>query len=210
MVLKSDTKNFSYFAGFVQLAHFSLEAAEILNDTLQEFTVAKLKQQLAKIHEVEHTADVGRHELLNRLAKEFLPPIEREDIIRLAEEIDDVTDAIENVLINISIFNVQTIPTKINEFTEVIKDCCNSMIAALKEFENYKKSQTLHDEIVEVNRLEEVGDVLYRQSIQKLLQFNKDPFALVVWKEILVSLENCCNACEIVANDIENITLINS
>lgn len=84
------------------------------------------------------------------------------------------------------------------------------MTAAVKEFENFRKTKALQAKIVEVNRLEEVGDRLYRQCMQKLIQNNKDPFALVIWKEILAGLEACCNACETVADDLTAIALINS
>ena len=87
-----------------------------------------LKQQATEIQQIEQAADEYRHELLNRLAREFLPPLERADIIRLADEIDDVTDAIENVIINLHIFNVQKIPGEIAAFGQVVKDCCQAKI----------------------------------------------------------------------------------
>ncbi|MGI6659090.1 MAG: DUF47 domain-containing protein [Dethiobacteraceae bacterium] len=210
MILKSETKKFCYFQAFIQLSQFSLQAAELLHAVLQEFVPAVLKQQATEIQQIEQAADEYRHELLNRLAREFLPPLERADIIRLADEIDDVTDAIENVIINLHIFNVQKIPGEIAAFGQVVKDCCQAVTAAVKEFENFRKTKALQAKIVEVNRLEEVGDRLYRQCMQKLIQNNKDPFALVIWKEILAGLEACCNACETVADDLTAIALINS
>ena len=210
MILKSETKKFCYFQAFIQLSQFSLQAAELLHAVLQEFVPAVLKQQATEIQQIEQAADEYRHELLNRLAREFLPPLERADIIRLADEIDDVTDAIENVIINLHIFNVQKIPGEIAAFGQVVKDCCQAVTAAVIEYENYRKTKALQGKNVEVNRLEEVGDRLYRQCMQKLLQNNKDPFALVIWKEILAGLEACCNACETVADDLTAIALINS
>lgn len=208
--MKADKKNYSYFDAFFQLAQYSLQAAEVLSNTLQQFNQDELKQRLTEMQEIEDTADTARHDLLKRLEREFLPPIEREDIYRLAEEIDDVTDAIEDVLININIFNVQSIPVEIVKFAEVLQDCCKALSAALSEFENFRKSKTLHVKVVEVNRLEEAANTLYRQGIRNLVLYNKDPVALIVWKEIYSSLEKCCNACEIVANDLEKIALINS
>ncbi len=162
------------------------------------------------MHNIEHTADIAKHDLLARLVKEFLPPIEREDIISLSQKIDDVTDAIEDVLLCIDMFNVQTIRPEILKFTDTIVDCCKSMDTALVEFQSFKKSKKLHAEIVEINRLEEEGDALYVNGVRNLYKTVKDPVELMVWTEVYRRLEKCCDACEDVANDIESIVMKNS
>lgn len=209
MKLKNN-KSFNYFEAFVRLSEYSLKAADILTKVLNEFDKDKLDDMLKEIHDIEHSADIAKHEIINKLAKEFLPPIEREDIISLSEKIDDVIDSVEDVLININIFNVQSIPSEVLEFADVIMNCCKSMISAVTEFENFKRSKTLHSEIVEINRLEEVGDTLYVNGVRKLYRNTANPVELLTWKDIYDSLEKCCDACEIVANDIENIVMKNS
>lgn len=205
-----NSKDYSYFKAFVELSKYSLNSAEVLNKTLREFDVKKIDNKIEEMHNFEHTADIAKHDLLNRLIKEFLPPIEREDIISISQKIDDVTDAIEDVLICINIFNVQTIRPEILQFTQLIVDCCKSMDVALTEFENFKKSKRLHSEIIEINRLEEEGDALYVSGVRNLYRTSKDPIELMVWTEIFNRLEKCCDACEDVANDIENIVMKNS
>lgn len=205
-----NNKDFNYFKAFVDSSSFSLKAAELLNATLHEFHKNKIEEKTKEMHFIEHSADLERHEIMNRLVKEFLPPIEREDIISLADNIDDVIDAIEDVLIGIDIFNVEAIRPEIVKFTELIMDCCKSMNSALIEFENFKKSKILHLAIVEVNRLEEAGDQLYINGVRKLYRSTKEPVELAVWTEIYRRLEKCCDACEEVANDIENIVMKNS
>lgn len=207
--MKKD-KDFNYFEAFANLSSYSLKAAEILSTTLNNFDRSKIKEATKEMHFVEHSADLAKHELMNRLIKEFLPPIEREDIISLSEKIDDVTDAIEDVLIGIEIFNVQSIRTEILKFTELIVDCCKSMNSALLEFGNFKKSKALHPGVIEINRLEEVGDSLYINGVRDLYQNTKDPIELMVWTEIYRRLEKCCDSCEEVANDIENVVMKNS
>lgn len=203
-------REFNYFEAFANLSEFSLKSAEILNKTLHEFDAKKLEEKIREMHNIEHSADIAKHDLLNRLVKEFLPPIEREDIISLSQKIDDVTDAIEDVLIGINMYNVQTIRTEILEFTQMIVDCCKSMQVALDEFQNFKKSKRLHSEIIEINRLEEEGDALYINGVRNLYKTTKDPIELMVWTEVYRRLEKCCDACEDVANDIESIVMKNS
>ncbi len=203
-------KGYSYFKTFTQLAEYSLKATEILIHTLHNFTTVNFDEKLKIMHEVEHSADIAKHDLFNRLAKEFLPPLDREDIVHLSEMIDDVTDAIEDVLINISMYNLKAIPQEFIEFSEVIEKCCKALINSLVEFENYKKSKQLHSIIIEVNRLEEFADSLFMNGVRKLFRTTADPIKLLVWKEIYESLEKCCDTCENVANFLENIVMKNS
>ncbi len=205
-----NNKDYNYFEAFVNLSKFSLSSAEILNKTLRGFDANKIEEKIIEMHNIEHSADIAKHDLLNRLVKEFLPPIEREDITSLSQKIDDVTDAVEDVLMCIDIFNVQTIRPEILKFTEMIVDCCKSMDVALVEFENFKRSKRLHSEIIEINRLEEEGDALYVNGVRNLYKTSKDPVELMVWTEVFRRLEKCCDACEDVANDIENIVMKNS
>ncbi|WP_291570756.1 DUF47 domain-containing protein [Clostridium sp. UBA4548] len=205
-----DSRDFNYFKAFVELSNFSLKAAEILNDTLHNYDVKTAEQKVKEMHNIEHTADLEKHKITNRLVKEFLPPIEREDIISITDNIDDVIDSIEDVLIGVEMYNVQVIRPEIIKFTELIMNCCKSMNSALVEFENFKRSKTLHDAIVEVNRLEEEGDMLYINGVRNLYRNSKDPIELMIWTEIYRLLEKCCDSCEEVANNIENIVMKNS
>jgi predicted phosphate transport protein (TIGR00153 family) len=205
-----NSKDYNYFNAFVELSKFSLKAAEFLNTTLNEFKVETIEQKVIEMHLIEHSADDERHEIMNRLVKEFLPPIEREDIISLADNIDNVVDSIEDVLIVIEMYDVQAIRPEIFKFTELIINCCKSLNSALVEFHNFKKSKILHDAIIDVNRLEEEGDKLYINSMRSLFKNTKDPIELMVYKEIYHLLEKCCDNCEDVANDIENIVMKNS
>lgn len=209
MKLKKN-KNFNYFEAFINLAEYSLSAANLLVNTLREFNRNELENKLEEMHKIEHAADLAKHELINRLAKEFLPPIEREDIVSLSEKIDDVTDFVEDILLNIDIFNVQYIPPEIMEFAEIILSSCQNIIEMLKDFENFRKSKDLHSKIVEINNLEETGDKLYIRALRRLYSDARDPVKLIIWKDILDSMEKCCDACEGVANDVENIVMKNS
>ncbi|MFV0343691.1 MAG: DUF47 domain-containing protein [Anaerocolumna sp.] len=203
-------RDYNYFEAFIGLSKFSMQSAQILNKTLKDFDAKKIETKIQEMHNIEHTADIAKHDLLARLVKEFLPPIEREDIMTLSQKIDDVTDAIEDVLLCIDMFNIQKIRPEILKFTETIVDCCKSMDTALVEFQNFKKSKKLHSAIVEINRLEEVGDALYINGVKNLYRTISEPVELMVWTEVYRRLEKCCDACEDVADDIESIVMKNS
>ncbi|SCP95670.1 DUF47 domain-containing protein [Anaerobium acetethylicum] len=203
-------REYNYFEAFVNLSKFSMDSAELLCKTLCDFNTEALPAKIEEMHVIEHSADIAKHDMLNRLLKEFLPPIEREDIISLSQKIDDVTDSVEDVLIGIDIFNVKTIRPEILKFTDIIANCCKSMDVALCEFQNFKRSKTLQSKIIEINRLEEEADALYVNEVRSLYKNSNDPVELMVWTEILRRLEKCADACEDVANDIESIVMKNS
>lgn len=210
MKTMAKTKNYNYFDKFVELVDYSCKCAEILNSTLANFDVNKINEKLEELHSIEHAGDLAKHEMTTQLATEFIAPIEREDIVKLSQEIDDITDAVEDVLIKIHMFNVTTIKPEVSEFTALITQCCNGLKIALQEFSNFKKSTTLREKIIEVNHLEEAGDRLYYSTVHNLYVNSKDPVELLVWTEIFDYLEKCCDSCEEAADVIESIVMKNS
>jgi predicted phosphate transport protein (TIGR00153 family) len=203
-------KHYNYFNKFVELVDYSCKCAEILYDTIINFDPNTLSQKVDEIHRIEHSGDLAKHEITARLATEFIAPIEREDIVTLSQQIDDITDAIEDVLIKIHIFNVSSLKPEVLEFSQLIIKLCKTLKVALKEFANFRKSTILQEKIVEVNNLEEVGDKLYYNAVHNLYLNSKDPVELLVWTEIFNHLEKCCDACEMTADTVESIVMKNS
>lgn len=209
MFKRNKNDNYNYFEAFINLSEYSLKAVDVLSNTISEFDIDKLDDRIKEMHDIEQSADLIRHELINKLTREFLPPIEREDIVNLSEKIDDVIDFIEDVLLNISIFNIQSIPEELLKFTDIIVKCCQSMELALREFENFRKSKELHSIIIEINHLEEMADEFYIKELKKLYRNTSDPIKLMIRKDLFDSMKKCCDACESVANTIENIVMKN-
>ena len=203
-------KDLDYFDMFVQAVKFSCKAAAMLRETLENYDPETLSERMKDLHAVEHAADIAKHNMMWELSKAFITPLEREDIMDLIQCIDDVTDAIEDVLMKLYMFNVLSIRDEAKEFTNVIVACCDAMKEAMKEFHNFRKSSSIHDSVVEINRLEEDGDKLYMKAVRKLYLSSKDPIELMVWREIFDRLEKCCDACEDVANVVESVVMKNT
>ncbi|HHV50812.1 MAG TPA: DUF47 domain-containing protein [Clostridiales bacterium] len=207
MARKND---YDYFKMFVRAAEYSAQAANILHNTLQSYDAESLKEKMKEMHTVEHAADIAKHDMNRALARAFITPIEREDIMMLTQELDDVTDAIEDVLLRLYMFNVLSIREDALEFSKMILKCCEEMEGMMKEFRNFRKSDSISDKIVEINRLEEEADSLYYKAVRKLYLHSKDPVELMVWREIFDRMEKCCDTCEHVANLIEGIIMKNT
>ena len=203
-------KNSPYFNDFITLANYSCQAAEYLLVSLKDFQPSTLAERRKAMHDIEHTADGIRHELNSRLVKEFVAPIDREDITNLADQLDDVTDKIEDVLIRIYMYNVKSIRPRALEFAEVIVKCCTAVHSAMIEFANFQKSSTLRELIIKVNTLEEDGDALYIAAMHEMYAQGGDPIEIAAWSELFDRLEDCCDACEHVADLVELIAMKNS
>jgi predicted phosphate transport protein (TIGR00153 family) len=200
----------NYYNMFVNLVEYSCKAAHYLHDSLEQYDPNAVADKIKEIHAIEHAADNEKHDLMQKLVHEFITPIEREDIIELAQEIDEVTDTIEDVLMRFYMFCIVTPRKEALAFSSVIVQCCYGLKQALEELHNFHKSTTIHDYIVEVNKLEEDGDKLYMDAVHTLYATSKDSIEIMTWVEMFDRFEKCCDACEHVANEIESIIMKNS
>ena len=96
-----------YFEAFAKGISYANDAAALLQDIFENFDAEGSKALLDQMHTIEHTADGVKHKMMERLVKEFLPPIEREDIVELAHTIDEVCDLIEDVVLRIYMYNIK-------------------------------------------------------------------------------------------------------
>ena len=168
-----------------------------MKEILTNFKPEEISKRMEEVHEIEREADTHRHEITDKLAKAFITPIEREDIIALSHHIDDVTDKIEEVLIRVYINNVQ----------EMREEVFQNL---LKEFKNFKHSKALKQSIIRLNTLEEKEDDLFISSMRKLHVEEKDVRNVIAWREIYTYLEKCADACEHVADIVGSVAMKNT
>jgi hypothetical protein len=207
-MFRKDT--FDYYEKFVELVDYNCKAADLLYEILVNFDIKKAQACLKSMHDIEHNADDAKHTMSNKLVKEFITPIDREDIINLSQEIDDVTDTIEDVLIQMYMYDVKSIKKEALEFAKIIKRCCEALKLTFMEFHNFTKSKTIKSLIVEVNDLEEEGDRLFVECIRDLFTTSTNAVEIMTWKSLYENLEKCCDACEHVANIVETTIMKNS
>ena len=210
MVEMARKKDMDYFDGFVSLVNYSCEAAAYLEKILENYDPECLNEKMKEVHAIEHQADIEKHLMMQKLAKEFITPIEREDIMAMAHEIDNVTDAIEDVVMQLYMYNIRSIREEGREMGRVIGRCCQALRSALREFHSFRKSESIHKLIIEVNRLEEEGDRLYTEAVRRLYKGQYDIMEVIGWTRIFERLEKCCDVCENVSDVIESVIMKNS
>ena len=199
-----------YFDNFVACAEDSCRAAQMLKEALTDFHPDSVKDQLDRLHEVEHSADMKKHDMLDHLAKEFLPPIEREDIVSLSQNIDNITDKVEDVMLRVYMNNVRTIEPNALKMTDIIIGCCEAVKELLVEFRNFKRSKNIKQLVIRINDLEEEADKMFMESIRGLYTESQDPLKIIAWRDIYIYLERCADACEHAADVVESVIMKNS
>lgn len=199
-----------YFRSFSESFDFAIKAINYLEEVLKNFKNGITDEQKTKMHVIEHDADLYLHDSLEKLAKEFITPIQSEDILAIIRKIDDATDLIEDVLINMYIYSANKLPACAPKFVDIIKRECSALAIVLEEFPNFKRSRVLKDKIMEVLSIEEEGDKLFLSSMRELYQTTNDFKDLYVTETIIKSFEACCDIIEVIAQVVDEAVMKNS
>lgn len=198
-----------YFQNFNKCAEIACSAAKMLNDIMSDFHSVPTEEQIDKLHKIEHDGDTVKHEMMEVIVKAFITPIEREDIIELSESIDNVTDSIEDILIQTHIAGISSLRDDCTDFTALLIKATEKMKELVAEFENFKKSKGIKDVIIEINAIEEEGDRLYINAMRNLHATSDNAIEIIVWRKIYTCFETVFDAIEDVSEIIESIMIEN-
>lgn len=199
-----------YFENLVASADYACKAAEYLVHCLNNYKYEDLRLMMVTMHEHENAGDTKKHEMSAALARAFVTPVDREDLALISQNIDDVTDSIEEVLQAFYMYRIQTVVPEAIDFAHRITECCTLMKDMLVEFVNFKKPQKLHELIVELSHREEVCDKLYSDATMLLADRCDNALDIISWREIYNRLENCADACEHVGDCVDMVVMKNS
>ena len=192
-----------FFTLFIEVANRNKEAVEHLRQLFQG-APDRRTPYVEAIKRLEHEADQVTHEVVNRLDRTFITPLDREDIHQLASDLDDVMDAMDGTARRAQIFRLGPSPDGVLRLVDVLR----RMMTALSEAVNrLKKGNDVMKYCVEAKQLEEEGDAIYHESLGQLFERERDAIELIKWKEIYDNLEATLDQAEDVANVVESITI---
>lgn len=203
-------KNYDYFAAFSVCAGLACDAAVFLEASLKNFSVNSFKEKMDQMHKIENAADDKKHEIMQYLAHEFITPIELEDIVNITQELDNVVDAVDDVMRKMYMFNITEVTPESIKFTEYIVSCVNCTKAVIDKFQQFKKNRDIMTDIIEVNRIETEGDGLHLNAIRSLYTKPNDPVHVLKWTHMYDCFEECLDACENVSDIIEGVIMKNT
>ena len=202
--MKLFPKEIDFFEIFDRAALNVTKAANLLVALMENFD--NLEARTKEIYEVEQEGDVLTHEIMKKLNKTFITPIDREDLHSLASSLDDVLDLIWGAVDRLSVFKVKESTAEAFKMSKDILATTEAMHKAIHKLKE-KNYNHVQDYCIEINRLENMVDRDFRDALGKLFDEVKDPILIIKWKEIYEHLENASDKCEDVANVLEAIVL---
>ena len=191
-----------FFDDFVAMAEQIRLGAAMLEEMLAPDK--PIWDKADQIKEVEHKCDFLTHEIIQRLHRTFVTPLDREDIHELARSLDDVMDAIDASAAVVRLYSIERVRPDARELVRIIKASTDEMVKALKALE---RRDGVAEPAVEINRLENEADRVHYAAVRRLFEEERDPIVIMKWKEILDFLEDATDRCEDVANAVEGIVV---
>ena len=192
-------------------SYFTAAATNLVRGTelLAELTVshADVQSVSERLIEIEHDSDAITHELFNKINSSFITPFDREDIYRLASNLDDIMDHLEAVGTLVYLYGLTKLPALPREMHEMIDVLDQQAKLTADAMPRLKVTRELKDYWVETNRLENDGDRAYRMLLVRLFSGEYDALTVLKLKEVADELEAACDAFEHVANTVEAIAV---
>ncbi len=198
-------KQENFFDYFEELANKIEEGGRLFLEMTENHDYSESK--VAKLKEIEHEADIITHRTYEKMHTTFLTPIDREDIYALVNKMDSIMDVIEATAIRIHLYKVKKIDDQIIKQAKILNEAIIKVKEIIHAMRNMKNSKMILDGCVEINTLENAGDVVLRTIMANLFENEKDAIELVKWKDIFQLLEEGIDVCEDVSNIVEGIVL---
>lgn len=197
-----------FFEIFEKIGQNLLECATEFSRLLQ--TYENVASRVDGIKDFEHRGDSLTHEVLQLLDTTFVTPLDREDIFRLAESLDNVLDQIDEAASRLTIFNISSPTPYAIELGQIIVKCCEEIQKAVPYLRHPKDLPALQDNLLQIHTLENRADALKKQALIELFNDPSDVIALIKWREVYEILEAATDKCEDVADVLQGLLVKNA
>ncbi|MBI3318849.1 MAG: DUF47 domain-containing protein [Candidatus Omnitrophica bacterium] len=200
-------KEAQFFELFERSSKLIVEAARVLQEVAADFR--NLPEQAQRLERLEHDADQVTHEIMAKLNRTFITPIDREDIHRLAAALDDVMDFMEGVTEHLILYKIKEPTPAFRALAGVVLKQVEEINKMIPRLKNLRHADILQH-CIEVNRLENEGDRILREAVADLFERREDPLEVMKWRDLYAMLETATDKCEDVAVAMEGIFLKNA
>jgi hypothetical protein len=201
-------KEHKFFDLFEASAKNTIKAAKSLKDMLDTWQF--IDSHIAEITELEHEGDSITHQVISLLHRTFITPFDREDIALLAHTMDDIMDFIHAAADPMFIYKVTAPTQRARELADIIVQGAIEVEKAVKGLRRKSDFKMILEGCVEINRLENAADRVYRAAIGELFDDNTDIAKIIKWREIYQHMETSTDRCEDVADVLEGVALKNA
>ncbi len=195
-----------FFEFFKKAANNILDGAKVLLQMTEE-EGGDFEKGWKQLEEFEHEGDKITHQIIRKLNRTFITPIDREDIHSLTVGLDDVMDLIEAAAARMTLYKIKQPTEEARKLAQVILKSAEEIVKAVS---NLERLDDVMEHCIEINRLENVADDISREAIAGLFDKGHDPIDVIKWKEIYETMETATDRCEDVANIVESVALKNT
>jgi uncharacterized protein len=200
-----------FFELFDQHAALVLQASIVLVDLLKGFDEHERRnERIARILDLEHSADKITRETVSLLHTTFITPFDRDDIHRLISRMDDVLDSIQDTAEAFQLYDIQQLTPEAIQLAELLRECCVCMQSAVQQLPKLEDSALVLRLCGEIDGLESQADRVMRAAVSKLFREATDTRQLIKLENVYQLLESATDQCEDVANVIEGVVLENA
>lgn len=198
-------KELKFFDLHEESAKNIMKAAQALKEMVDTWQF--VDSRAAEITELEHRGDNITHEIISLLHRTFVTPFDREDIALLAHTMDDVIDFIHSAADAMFIYKIKEPTERAKELADIILQGVDEMEKAVSGLRRRSQLKMVQERCVEINRLENMADRIYRAAMAELFDNTDDIAEIIKWREIYGHLESATDRCEDVANVLEGVAL---
>ena len=194
-----------FFAFFEQSAQNAVKITQQLKDMI--YIWENVKERVGVITDLEHQGDAITHQIFEQLHRSVITPFDREDIALLAHSLDDVTDFIHAAADAMLLYKVERPTHRAKELADIIVQAVVEVESAVSEMHDRIGRKQLLKRCVEINRLENMGDSVYRSAMAELFDDSADIAGIIKWREIYNHMESVIDRCEDIANILEGVAI---
>ena len=198
----------SFFAHFEHQGKKTVEGCRAFLEMVEQ--PGNLETRAERVKQIEHECDEITHAVVEGLHKTFITPIDRNDIYTLITKMDDIMDFVEAAADRLALYEIPTMTKEVGDLARCLVQSAEHVLGAVSSIRDLGKPNGILQHCIEINRLENVADSLLRGALARLFREERDPIAVIKWKEIYETLESATDRCEDVANIIEGVVLENS
>ena len=198
----------SFFAHFENQGKKTVEGCRAFLEMVEQ--ADNLESRAERVKQIEHECDEITHAVVEGLHKTFITPIDRNDIYTLITKMDDIMDFVEAAADRLALYEIPAMTKEVGDLARCLVQSAEHVLGAVSSIRDLGKPNGILQHCIEINRLENVADNILRTALAHLFRDEKDPIAVIKWKEIYETLEAATDRCEDVANIVEGVVLENS
>ena len=197
-----------FFDLFEKAAANAHKGAEELQELLIRFD--NVAERAKRIKDIEHAGDELTHEMIDRLNKTFITPIEREDIHEVACRLDDIVDLIDTAVNRIVLYKIEKPIDDARKLADCLVHATSIIVEMMPHLRKVKDADLVRQKCRDVHTQENIGDQIEQHALATLFDGGYEPLFVMKWKNIIEELEESTDCCEDVANAIEGIVIKNA